>query len=63
MTTYTTREVAQRLLVTPDRVRKLAIHRKIGRMHGREWLFTDDDVAALSVKGLPGRRPRQHSTS
>ena len=57
-TTYTTREVASRLGVTPDRVRKLAIARRIGRMHGREWLFNADDVTALSVKGKPGRRPR-----
>ena len=58
MTTYTTREVASQFLITPDRVRKLAIARRIGRRHGREWLFTDADVAALSVKGKPGRRPQ-----
>ncbi|MGD9893456.1 MAG: helix-turn-helix domain-containing protein, partial [Dehalococcoidia bacterium] len=48
-------DVATRLNVTPEWVRRKATTRTIGQRLGREWLFSEADVAALAVKGTPGR--------
>lgn len=53
----TTREVAERLGVSPRRVTALAKSRDIGRQVGRDWLFSENDVAALRER-KPGR-PRK----
>lgn len=54
----TTEQVAAMLGVTPGRVRQLAQKRGAGwHVAHRVWLFTSEDVAALQVKGRPGRRP------
>ncbi len=53
----TSREVARRLDVTPRRVTALARQRGVGIQKGRDWLFSEDDVAALKPR-RPGR-PRK----
>jgi len=54
----TTIEVAERLGISPSRVRRLAEVRKVGRKVGRDWHFTEADVDALRVR-TPGRPPQR----
>lgn len=53
----TSREVADRLGVSPRRVTALAKSRTVGRQVGRDWLFSENDIAALQDR-RPGR-PRK----
>ena len=49
------RDVAARLGITPERLRRKAAQRGIGQRLGREWLFSEADVTALAVPGKAGR--------
>lgn len=53
----TTIQVAAELGLTPGRVRQLARERGVGIHHGRDWMFSAADVAALRERA-PGR-PRK----
>lgn len=52
----TVSQVAGHLGITPGRVRVLARTRGVGRRLGRDWLFSEDHLAALAVR-RPGRPP------
>lgn len=54
---YTTQEVADRLGLNVSRVRKLAGDLGIGQQIGRNWAFTDADIAALRAR--PDRRTKE----
>lgn len=54
----TTADVAARLGITTQRVRDLARKRDVGERYGRDLVFRPHEVAILSVKGKPGRRPK-----
>lgn len=54
---YTTQEVADRLGLNVSRVRKLAGELGIGQQIGRNWAFTDADIAAFRAR--PDRRYKQ----
>ena len=53
----TTIEVAERLGISTSRVRRLAEVRKVGHKIGRDWHFTEADVAAMRVR-VTGRPPQ-----
>lgn len=55
----TTADVAAQLGITPQRVRDLARARGVGERYGRDLVFRPHEVAILSVKGKPGRRPKE----
>lgn len=57
---HTTATAAARLGIDPSRVRRLAHTHGIGTKVGRDWLFTDADLAALQAHstGKPGRPPK-----
>jgi hypothetical protein len=58
----TTAQVAQRLRVNPSRVRQLAAELGVGTKFGRDWMFTDEDLAVLETrKRTPG--PQRLSAS
>ena len=58
MTTYhTTTTVATRLGIQPSRVRQLAAALQIGQRIGRDWLFSDDDIARLEQRNTKRGRP------
>jgi hypothetical protein len=60
MTTYhTTTTVASRLGINPSRVRQLAAALSIGQRIGRDWLFSDDDVARLEQRNTKRGRQRK----
>lgn len=53
----TTNQVAQRLGINPSRVRQIAAAEQIGTRIGRDWMFTDEDLAAMAArKTTPGPR-------
>jgi predicted RNase H-like HicB family nuclease len=49
-----TSNVAERLSLSEDRVRKLAASRGLGRKWGRDLFFTESDVEAMKIR-KPGR--------
>lgn len=54
----TTSEVADRLGVSPRRIRALAKSRKLGQQISRgTWLFTEADIEKLSIR-IGGRPPK-----
>lgn len=57
----TTTDVAARLGIDPSRVRRLAQTHGIGTKVGRDWLFTEADVAAMQQHstGKPGHPPKR----
>lgn len=55
-THYTTRDVADELGITTQRVRDLARVRGVGERYGRDLVFRPADLAVLSEKRRPGRR-------
>lgn len=61
---YTSKEVAEKLGWARSTVLKHALRGVAGRKHGRDWLFTEEDVkklAALSPR--PGPKPRDEFQS
>jgi len=57
MTTYTSNQVAELTGRTRRTVLQAAeTHAEIGRKHGRDWVFTDADIAR--IKALRKGRPR-----
>ena len=54
---YTAPEVATLLSLSEDRVRRLAIALHVGRKHGRDWLFSAADVAAMRARNTQRGRP------
>jgi len=56
MPSLTSREVAGRLGITSRRVTALAKSRNVGVRRGRDWLFSENEVAALEDR-QPGRPP------
>ena len=59
VTGLTARQVAVLLNVTRRRVYALAVARGVGRKHGRDWLFTLQDVAQMRERKAGGRRKRE----
>lgn len=61
---YTTKEIADMLRVDPARIRQLAIasNGAIGRKWGRDWMFTESDLAALRERQTR-RGPRTKPSS
>lgn len=55
--TYTAPEAATLLSLSEDRVRRLAIALHVGRKHGRDWLFSASDVAAMRARNTQRGRP------
>lgn len=55
----TTGEVAEKLDLTPGRVRQIAQTEGIGSKVGRDWLFTEEDVRALKARNRHVGRPRK----
>lgn len=56
----TTNDIAKRLGVTPGRVRQLADARGLGQKLGNTRIFTEDDVAAMSIRRW-GRPPKDEA--
>ena len=57
-TLYTTSEAADRLGITPGRLRQLARSGGYGQRFGRDWIFTADDLQTLERrKTTRGRVP------
>lgn len=50
----TSTQVADRLNLTSSRVLRLAKSRGLGQRIGRDWLFTESDIAAMQTR-VPGR--------
>lgn len=50
-------QAAERLGVSPGRVRQLAVARGVGKRVGRDWIFTEADLAAMTDR-RPGRPPQ-----
>lgn len=48
--TYTTVQAAAEIGLTPGRVRQLARSLGVGRHHGRDWMFSEADIAALRAR-------------
>ncbi len=47
---HTTRQVADRLELAASRIRQLAPVLGVGQRVGRDWVFTDEDVAILDAR-------------
>jgi hypothetical protein len=57
---HTTNETAQRLGIKPSRVRQLAAAMQVGRKVGRDWLFSDADIAVMQTREtVRGRKRKQ----
>ena len=56
MNLTTAAQLAQRLGITPDRVGAIARALGMSRI-GRDWLFTDSQVAAISAHRKPRGNP------
>ena len=52
---YSTAQVADMMSVSKARVLQLRERRRVGHRLGSQWVFTNRDIAALRVKGTPGR--------
>uniref|UniRef100_A0A6M3LLQ8 Uncharacterized protein n=1 Tax=viral metagenome TaxID=1070528 RepID=A0A6M3LLQ8_9ZZZZ len=55
---YSTAQVARQMAISKARVLQLRERRGVGHRLGSQWVFTNRDIAALRVKGTPGR-PRK----
>jgi len=60
---YTTRDVADRLGITTQRVRDLARARGVGTRYGRDLVFQAADLPILAEKRRPGRRKARSSST
>lgn len=56
-TQLTTDQAAERLGLTPGRVRQLAKSGRIGSKIGRDYLFTSDELDAFAAEDRPAGRP------
>jgi hypothetical protein len=64
MELMTADDVAERLGITPRRVRQLAASLGVGWNTGRDWIFRNSDLDALRARSTkPGRRPRTGETA
>lgn len=56
---YTSKEMAGKLGWARSTVLKHALQGVAGRKHGRDWLFTEEDVKKLgTLSSRPGPKPR-----
>lgn len=51
----TTKQAAERLGMTPQRIRQIAEERKIGRKMGRDWFFSTHELEQLQQPASTGR--------
>lgn len=58
---YTTSQAAEIVGVTQSRIRQIAIEHNIGRMFGRDRMFTTGDLYRLRMERRPVGRPPQTS--
>lgn len=53
----TVADVVAQLDLSEDRVRRLAVALGVGRKHGRDWLFSAADIAAMRARNTQRGRP------
>jgi len=56
--TLSTIELAAKLNVTPGRIRQIALSLNLQR-RGRDWLFSQDDIEAISAHTRSGMQPKR----
>jgi hypothetical protein len=54
---HTTRQVADALGLSVQRVKQLAVSLEVGQKVGRDWVFTDADIALMRRRETKPGRP------